>query len=134
MILVDSSVWIDYFNGKDTIQTSKLDELLGTELLGIGDLILTEVLQGFRSDKDYRIAKRILTSLTVFSMLGPEVAINSADNFRALRKQGITIRKTVDVIIATFCIENEYSLLFSDKDFIPFVEYLGLNAVLLEVS
>jgi predicted nucleic acid-binding protein len=129
MILVDSSVWIDYFNGRDTIQTSKLDKLLGVEFLGIGDLILTEVLQGFRADTDYRTAKRMLTSLTVFSMLGLEVAIKSADNFRALRKQGITIRKTVDVIIATFCIENEHSLLFCDKDFIPFIEHLGLNAV-----
>jgi predicted nucleic acid-binding protein len=129
MILVDSSVWIDYFNGRDTIQTSKLDELLGVEFLGIGDLILTEVLQGFRADSDYRTAKRTLTSLTVFSMLGLEIAIKSADNFRALRKQGITIRKTVDVIIATFCIENEHSLLFGDKDFIPFIEHFGLNAV-----
>jgi predicted nucleic acid-binding protein len=129
MILVDSSVWIDYFNGSDNIQTSKLDELLGVEFLGIGDLILTEVLQGFRSDTDYRTAKRMLTSLTVFSMLGIEIAIKSADNFRALKNQGITIRKTVDVIIATFCIESGHSLLFSDKDFIPFVEHLGLNAV-----
>jgi predicted nucleic acid-binding protein len=131
MILVDSSIWIDYFNGRDTIQTSKLDELLGVEFLGIGDLILTEVLQGFRADTDYRTAKRMLTSLTVFSLLGLEIAIKSADNFRALRKQGITIRKTVDVIIATFCIENEHSLLFGDKDFIPFVEHLGLDAVLV---
>jgi predicted nucleic acid-binding protein len=133
MILVDSSVWIDYFNGRDTIQTVKLDELLGVELLGIGDLILTEVLQGFRSDADYRVAKQTLTSLTVFNMLGLEVAIKSADNFRELRKQGITIRKTVDVIIATFCIENRHSLLFSDKDFIPFVNNLGLTAVLVEI-
>jgi predicted nucleic acid-binding protein len=130
MILVDSSVWIDYFNGSDNTQTSKLDELLGVEFLGIGDLILAEVLQGLRADTDYRTAKRMLTSLTVFSMLGLEVAIKSADNFRTLRKQGITIRKTVDVIITTFCIENGHSLLFSDKDFIPFVEHLGLNAVL----
>jgi len=127
------SVWIDYFNGRDTIQTVKLDELLGVELLGIGDLILTEVLQGFRSDADYRVAKQTLTSLTVFNMLGLEVAIKSADNFRELRKQGITIRKTVDVIIATFCIENRHSLLFSDKDFIPFVNNLGLTAVLVEI-
>lgn len=133
MILVDSSVWIDYFNGKDSTQTAKLDELLGVELLGIGDIILTEVLQGFQTDIDYRVAKQMLTSLTVFSMLGLEVAIKSADNFRALRKQGITIRKTVDVIIATFCIENGHSLLFSDKDFMPFVEHLGLNAVLTDV-
>jgi predicted nucleic acid-binding protein len=127
MILVDSSVWIDYFNGRYITQTSKLDELLGTELLAIGDLIMTEVLQGFRNDTDYRIAKQLLTSLTVFNMLGLEIAIKSADNFRKLRKRGITIRKTVDVIIATFCIETGHSLLFSDKDFLPFVEHLGLR-------
>jgi predicted nucleic acid-binding protein len=132
MILVDSSVWIDYFNGRDTIQTGRLDELLGEELLGIGDLILTEVLQGFRSDADYRVAKQMLTSLTVFNMLGLEIAIKSADNFRELRKQGITIRKTVDVVIATFCIEAGHSLLFADKDFIPFVNNLGLSAVLVD--
>ncbi len=132
MILVDSSVWIDYFNGRDTAQTDKLDELLGVELLGIGDIILTEVLQGFRADRDYRTAKKALTSLTVFNMLGIEIAIKSADNFRILRKQGITIRKTNDVIIATFCLENDHSLLFSDKDFIPFVQHLGLNAVLID--
>jgi predicted nucleic acid-binding protein len=126
VILVDSSVWIDYFNGTDTLQTAKLDELLETELIGIGDLILTEVLQGFRSDKDYRTAKKMLTTLTLFNMLGFEIAVKSADNFRQLRKQGITVRKTADVIIATFCIENGHSLLFSDKDFIPFVEKLGL--------
>ncbi|MBE9170562.1 PIN domain nuclease [Pleurocapsales cyanobacterium LEGE 06147] len=132
MILVDSSVWIDYFNGRDTPQTDKLDELLEIELLGIGDIILTEVLQGFRADNDYRTAKKVLTSLIVFNMLGLEIAIKSAENFRILRKQGITIRKTNDVIIATFCLENDHSLLFSDKDFIPFVKYLGLNAVLID--
>ncbi len=131
MILVDSSVWIDYFNGRDTIQTAKLDKLLGEELLGIGDLILTEVLQGFRADADYRVAKQVLTSLTVFNMLGLEIAIKSADNFRELRKQGITIRKTVNVVIATFCIETGHSLLFADKDFIPFANNLGLSAVLV---
>jgi predicted nucleic acid-binding protein len=99
------------------------------ELLGIGDIILTEVLQGFRIDADYDTAKQVLTSLTVFNMLGIESAIKSADNFRILRKRGITIRKTVDVIIATFCIENDHALLFSDKDFMPFVQYLGLRAV-----
>ena len=129
MIIVDSSVWIDYFNGKDTLQTDKLDELLGVEPIGIGDIILTEVLQGFCEDKDYRTAKQVLTSLTVFNMLNAELAIKSANNFRTLRKQGVTIRKTNDVIIATFCIENDRSLLFSDKDFIPFVDYFGLNAV-----
>lgn len=129
MILVDSSVWIDYFNGLDTPQTNKLDTLLGIEPLGIGDIILTEVLQGFRTDKDYETAKRLLTSLTVFNMLGVELAVKSADNFRSLRKRGITVRKTVDAIIATFCIESKHSLLFSDKDFLPFVEHLGLRPV-----
>ena len=129
MIIVDSSVWIDYFNGRDTPETDKLDRLLGEELLGIGDLILTEVLQGFRADKDYRTAKQVLTSLTVFNILDLEIAIKSAENFRTLRKQGITIRKTNDVIIATFCIKNNHSLLFSDKDFLPFMNYLRLNAV-----
>ena len=131
MIIVDSSVWIDYFNGRNTPQTDRLDELLGIELLGIGDIILTEVLQGFRQDKDYHTAKKVLSSLTVFNMLGREMAIRSADNYRVLRKQGITVRKTNDVIIATFCIANEHSLLFSDKDFILFVKYLSLDAVLM---
>jgi predicted nucleic acid-binding protein len=129
MIIVDSSVWIDYFNGRDIPEVATLDRLLETELLAIGDLILVEVLQGFRQDKDYRTAKRLLTSLTVFEMLGAEMAIKSADNFRDLRKKGITVRKTIDVAIATFCIEHGHELLFSDKDFAPFVEYLGLMAV-----
>jgi predicted nucleic acid-binding protein len=128
MILVDSSVWVDYFNGRDTPQVARLDLYLESELLGIGDLILTEVLQGFRQDKDYQRAKQLLTSLTVFGFLGTDMAIASADNFRSLRKRGITVRKTADVIIATFCIENDHSLLFADKDFLPFVEHLGLRA------
>ena len=129
MILVDSSVWVDYFNGRDTPQTAKLDALLGIEPLAIGDLILTEVLQGFRSDADFARAKELLLSLTLFNMLGVENAIRSAEHFRALRKRGITIRKTADVIIATFCIAEGHSLLFSDKDFLPFVEQLGLHDV-----
>jgi predicted nucleic acid-binding protein len=128
MVIVDSSVWIDYFNGRDIPEVATLDRLLETELLGVGDLILAEVLQGFRQDKDYQTAKRLLTSLTVFEMLGAEMAMKSADNFRDLRKRGITVRKTIDVMIATFCIENGHKLLFSDKDFAPFVEHLGLMA------
>ena len=128
MIIVDSSVWIDYFNGRETVQTDKLDELLEIEPIGIGYIILAEVLQGFREDKDYQTAKQVLTSLTVFNMLNSDLAIQSANNFRTLRKQGITIRKINDVVIATF-IENNHPLLFSDKDFIPFVNYLGLSAI-----
>ncbi|GAB5497724.1 MAG: PIN domain nuclease [Pseudohongiellaceae bacterium] len=126
MILVDSSVWIDYFIGRDTRQTSTLDETLGRQAIAIGDLIMVEVLQGFRSDGDYRTARRLLRELTVFDLLGRDRIFQSAENFRALRKKGITIRKTADVIIASFCIEHGLPLLFSDKDFKPFVKYLGL--------
>lgn len=130
MILVDTSVWIDYFNGRDTPQTDELDALLGSEPLGIGDLILAEVLQGFRSDADFRKARELLTSLTVFDLLGAENAIRSAEHYRELRKRGITVRKTADVVIATFCIVENHALLFSDRDFVPFVEQFGLRAVI----
>jgi predicted nucleic acid-binding protein len=130
MIIVDSSVWIDYFNGQSTPQTDLLDQLLTTQPIAIGNLILTEVLQGFRQDSDYNTAKHLLTNLTVFNFLEADLAIKSADNFRTLRKQGITVRKTIDVIIATFCIENNHELLFADRDFLPFVARLGLKSVL----
>jgi len=128
MTLVDSSVWIDFFNGVDSTETNKLNEILGLEEVVIGDLILTEVLQGFKSDTDYKAAKNALTTLTVYDLIGKELAIKSADNFRKLRKKGITIRKTADVIIATYCIENKIPLLFTDRDFIPFVDYLRLKS------
>lgn len=126
MIIVDSSVWIDYFSGTYSPQTDRLDNTLGITPVAIGDLILTEVLQGFRHDKDYRAARKVFEAITIFDMLGRQMAIKSAENFRALRKKGITVRKTADVIIATFCIEQKLSLLFSDKDFKPFVKHLGL--------
>ena len=126
MIVVDSSVWIDYFSGANTAQADKLDSTLGIKPVAIGDLILTEVLQGFRHDKDYKAARKVFEDVTIFDMLGVQVAIKSAENFRALRKKGITVRKTADVIIATFCIDQKLPLLFSDKDFKPFVKHLGL--------
>ena len=130
MIVVDSSVWIDYFTGKKTPGAEKLDSILGEELVAIGDLILTEVLQGFREDKDYRQAKKLLLSLNVLNMLDTTIALKSAENFRALRKKGITVRKTIDAIIATYCIENKLPLLHSDKDFQPFHDHLGLKRAL----
>ena len=130
MILVDSSVWIDYFNGAETPCVAKLDELLGRQPLAIGDLILTEVLQGFRNERDFETARRLLTSLTIIELGGTEVAIQSARNFRALRKRGVTIRKTIDTVIATLCIEDGYELLHDDRDFDPFVEHLGLRSVI----
>ncbi len=130
MILVDSSVWVEYFNGKQNLQTNYLDEILGLEPVGIGDLMLTEVLQGFRSDTEYRTAKSLLTELPVFEIIRPDRAIKAADHYRLLRKKGITVRKTIDTLIATFCIDENYPLLFTDKDFIPFVEHLGLQPAL----
>ncbi len=129
MILVDSSVWIDYFNGVDNPHTAKLDSLLGVELIAIGDIILTEILQGFQNDKSFKTAKTVLLRLTIFDMLGQNNALAAAENYRYLRKKGITIRKTIDCMIATFCIQNSHQLLFCDKDFQPFVEYLSLGAV-----
>lgn len=130
MVLVDSSVWVDYFNGVPTEATRKLDELLELEPVAVGDVILTEVLQGFRHDRDYRTAKELLTSLTVIEMFGEKLAIRAAGNFRTLRKLGVTVRKTIDVIIATACIEKKLSLLYSDRDFDPFCEHLRLRAAL----
>ena len=129
MILVDTSVWIDYFKGHETQETNLLDLALGNSDVAIGDLILLEILQGFRSDNDYNIAKEHLTALQQFNMLTPELAIKAAENYRKLRKHGITIRKTADVIIATFCIENDVPLLFADKDFVPFTMHLKLQSV-----
>lgn len=125
--LIDSSVWIDYFNGRSTPETERLDELLGVEPVALGDLILVEVLQGFRRNNDYETAKALLTALTVFDLLGKDMAIRCAENFRYLRKKGITIRKTVDAVIATFCVENDLPLLHSDKDFEPFHKHFRLR-------
>ena len=130
MIVVDSSVWIDYFTGNDSPEADHLDSLLGQELIAIGDLVLTEVLQGFRADKDFREARDLLLSFHVVNMLDTTMALKSAANFRALRKMGLTVRKTVDSIIATYCIENRLPLLHSDKDFQPFHKHLNLKNAL----
>ena len=130
MILVDSSVWIDYFRGTVTPQTERLDELLGIEPVAVGDLILAEVLQGFSSDRDFNKARKLLTSLDMVEIGGVDVAIEAARNFRSLRELGITVRKTIDTLIATRCIEDDLELLFSDRDFDPFVEHLGMRSVM----
>lgn len=129
MILVDSSVLIDYFNGADTWSSKVLDNLLGNEIVAIGDYIMTEVLQGFRSEGDFRKAKNILREFPCYNLLGTDLAVKSAENYRKLRKKGVTVRKTIDVVIATFCIENNFSLLHSDRDFKPFEEHLGLKVI-----
>jgi predicted nucleic acid-binding protein len=131
MIIVDTSVWIDYFNGNINKETDFLDTALDKEEVAIGDLIFLEILQGFRADKDYKQAKNMLLTLEQYEMFGHLMVDNCASNYRSLRKKGITIRKTADVIIATFCIEKQIPLLFSDRDFLPFVEHLKLQVASL---
>lgn len=126
MILVDSSVWIDYFRGVVSPQSERLDTLLGVEPLAIGDLMLAEVLQGFGSDRDFERALQLLRTLTVLDIAGEEVAIQAARNFRTLRAVGVTIPKIIDTLIATRCIVDGHALLYSDRDFDPFVRHLGL--------
>lgn len=128
MILVDSSVWVDYFRGTQSEHTERLHALLGVEPIAIGDLILTEVLQGMTSDRDFREARRLLTSLEIVVLGGQAVAIQAAQNFRKLREKGITVRKTIDCIIATRCIVDGMILLHNDRDFEPFVLHLGLRS------
>lgn len=128
-LLVDSSVWIDYFNGVVTPQTDFLDAALGKQEIIVGDLILTEVLQGFREDNEFKQAQAALLSFTVVPIVGQRIAIQSANNYRILRKKGVTIRKTVDCLIATFCMENKVQLLQADRDFNAFVEHFDLQVV-----
>lgn len=125
MILVDSSVWIDYFRGVATPQTDRLDTLLTVEPVATGDLMLAEVLQGFSKARDFKDALRLLTSLSVIVIGGQELAIQAARNFRTLRALGFTVRKTIDGLIATRCIEDDHALLYSDRDFEPFVTTSG---------
>jgi len=129
MIIVDTSVWIDYFNGAINKEADLLDVALEREDVAIGDLIFLEILQGFRTDKDYKQAHKTLLELEQYEMFGHSMVEKCAYNYRSLRKRGITIRKTADVIIATFCIEKQIPLLFTDRDFLPFVEYLRLQTV-----
>jgi len=129
MILVDSSVWIDYFNGKITPRTDWLDSVLGRETIVVGDIIFVEVLQGFKRKRDFERAKESLSSFPFMEMLGRELAVKSAENYRFLRKKGVTVRKTIDVIIGTFCIHNELALLHDDQDFVPIETHLKLKAV-----
>jgi predicted nucleic acid-binding protein len=127
VIVVDSSVWIDFFHGVSTPEVERLDGLLGVTPLAIGDLVLVEVMQGFRTDQDGATARQLFRSLALLPMLGGSNAWKAAENYRQLRRKGITVRKTIDGIIATACIEANLPLLFSDRDFRPYVEHLGLE-------
>ena len=128
MILVDSSVWIDYFRGAGNTTVARLDELLTTERICIGDLILAEVLQGFASETEFERARRELANLDCIEVAGQDCAVAAARNYRALRQRGVTVRKTTDCLIATRCLMDGYPLLYSDRDFDPFVQHLGLQS------
>jgi hypothetical protein len=129
MILVDSSVWIDFFNGVESPQVAVLDTRLGEVPILVGDLIMTKVLQGFRQARDFNAAKSALEQFEYRDMLGRDIAVQSAENYRHLRRSGITPRKTIDVVIATFCVQNDVSLLHADRDFDPMEKILGLSVV-----
>ena len=127
MIVVDSSVWIDFFNGRPTTEADALAELLGERPIVVGDLIMVEVLSGFRQDRDYRKAKSLLESCEFRPMVGKEVAIEAANNYRRLKRGGIAVRRTIDVLIGTFCIVSGLPLLHSDRDFDALEDRLGLS-------
>lgn len=129
MLIVDSTVWVDYFNGIRNQQTDYLHQIVDQTPIIIGDLILAEVLQGFRDDTDFEKARRIFSKFLQAEMVNPDLAVQSARNYRLLRRKGITVRKTIDSLIATYCIENEHDLLHNDGDFDGYEKHLGLRVI-----
>lgn len=125
MILVDSSVWIDYFRSADTPQVALLDSLFGRTPLAVGDLIAAEVLQGVRDEREFKLVKKTLEAFEHIDLVGYELAVKASENYRALRAKGVTVRKTVDTLIAARCIENGLTLLQSDRGFMPFEQHLA---------
>lgn len=129
MIAVDSSVWIDCFNGKKTSQTDRLDSVLGSIPVIMGDPILAEVLQGFQNSKEFGVAKDLLLGMPFRPMAGRAIALKSAENYRSLGRRGVAVRKTIDFMIGTFCMHYQLPLLHDDRDFDPMVKLLGLRTV-----
>ena len=129
MVIVDSSVWIDYLNDKVNGQTVWLENSVGQREIGLTSVILCEVLQGIRYDRRFRDARRELLNFPVYEGMSANLAIAAAQNFRLLQRSGVTVRKTIDCIIATFCIEEGHLLLHHDSDFGPFEKHLGLRVV-----
>ena len=132
MILVDSSVWIDYFRSADTPQVALLDSLLGRRPLAVGDLIAAEVLQGVRDEREFKWVKKTLDAFEHIDLAGYDLAVKASENYRSLRAMGITVRKTIDTVIATRCIEDGLTLLHADRDFLPFSRHLGLKVAYSE--
>jgi predicted nucleic acid-binding protein len=129
VILVDSSVWIDYFGGRATAQTDLLEGLLDSQELAIGDLNFTEVLQGCKVEKEFNEVRRLLGRLDLVVLGGADVVVPAAKNHLKLRQLGVTVRGTIDVVLATRCIVSGYRLLHSDRDFEAFEKHLGLKCV-----
>ena len=132
MILVDSSVWIDYFRSADTPQVALLDSYFGRSSLAVGDLIAAEVLQGVRDQKEFKWVKKTLDAFEHVDLAGYDLAVKASENYRSLRAIGVTIRKTIDTLIATRCIEDRLTLLHADRDFLPFSQHLGLKVAYSE--
>ena len=133
MILVDSSVWIDYFRSADTPQVALLDSLFGRSPLAVGDLIAAEVLQGVRDEREFKWVKKTLDAFEHIDLAGYDLAVKASENYRSLRAVGVTIRKTIDTLIATRCIEDGLTLLHADRDFLPFSQHLGLKVAYSEI-
>jgi predicted nucleic acid-binding protein len=129
MILVDSSVWIDYFGNRETWQVGRLETLLEDEELAVGDLIVAEVLQGTRQERDFRLVLSAFADLQLVEIGGAEIAVDAARLYRFLRARGITIRATIDTLIAARCIRDGLHLLHNDRDFQPFADHLGLQVI-----
>jgi predicted nucleic acid-binding protein len=129
VILIDTSVWIDFFRNRPTPQAEWLDRNLGLEALVVGDLILAEILQGFKEDKGFNEARRLLGRLEQVNIGGMDLAVEAAQNYRRLRRAGVTVRGTMDVLIATRCLTDSMRLLHSDQDFDAFERHLGLHVV-----
>jgi hypothetical protein len=129
MLVVDTTVWVDYFNGVQSPQTDYLHAILDQMPILMGDLILAEILQGFRADADFEQARTALNKFVQTSMVSPALAVQAARNYRALRQKGVTVRKTIDSLIATFCIVNAHELLHNDSDYDGYETYLGLRVV-----
>ena len=127
MILVDSSVWVDYFRSADTPQVALLDSLFGRTRIAVGDLIAAEVLQGVRDEREFKLVKKVFDTFTRIELCGYDLALKAAGNCRLLRERGVTVRNTIDTLIATRCIEDGLTLLHSDRDFVPFAKHLGLR-------
>lgn len=129
MIVIDSSVWIDHLNDRVTPEVRRLRGLVGRAAILVGDLVLLEVLQGLRDGREAALVERALRRFDVVAMLDPDLVSRAAANYRLLRGRGVTVRKTADLVIGTFCIERDHALLHSDRDFLPMQAHLGLRTI-----